>query len=307
MKKFLAGLLLSAFILPSAVAKETITILSFTGASGTLMPYLYDIVAKANYIQDKYTFVAVPKPGASGLIAVQTMDQSPSNTLVLAGTGFTEYVNSGQLNNNRYQPLSAMGNTCWLLISNRGDEKIGVSSLRGEKSLTVGSVGYGSAAHLTALMAGQKFGIDIRNITFKSTVEAGALMVGDESINLIVDSPQSYKNYKVMNPKVQALGVTCLSENPNFPGIQTLKSQGLDVPHIWSTITASKAMPEEKRRELAKILDNSLRAIGQKEIFEKYSYSVPVLNNELVENDFKKNQDKLIATRKKFSDKIVNQ
>jgi tripartite-type tricarboxylate transporter receptor subunit TctC len=307
MKQILVGFLLVVCLLPVTFAKETITVLSYTNASGTLMPYLHEIIAKANYIQDTYTFIAVPKPGANGLIAIQTMDQSPANTLALAGTGFTEYEYLGKIKGNNYQPLSALGSPCWVLLSNRGDQKLGISSLQGEKYLTLGSLGNGSVAHLIALMVGQKFGIDIENITFKSSPESGALMAGDGSINMIIDSPAQYKNYKSMNPKIQALGITCSATNPDLPGVKTLASQGVDSPNLWITITANKSMPEDKRKEMAKILNASIQAIGQKEIFEKYTYIVPVFSGISAEDDFKKNQTRMLNTRKKFSDKIVNQ
>ena len=266
------------------------------------MPYLFEIVGKANYLQDKYNFVAVPKPGGNNLVSVQTMDQSPQNSLVLAGTGFVTGVYEGKLNQANYYPLTGMGTACWMLISNRGDQKTGVASLRGEKKLAMGIPG--PWAHMMGLELTEKVNKDILIVPFKSNGEIMTLILGDGSINLIMDNPKLFKNYKQKDSRLQGLGLQCLRTLPDFPDIKTLAEQGINAPNLWFTITASTLMPEIKRKEIQRILDLSLIAMGQQEIFEKYSMIPPTLVGKSTQQDFQENQTKFTQALKKFDKQL---
>jgi len=268
------------------------------------MPFLFEIVGHANSIQTKYQFVAVPKPGANGLLSIQAMDQSPQNSLVVSASTIVELISNGQINRDTYHPVSALGNNCWLLISNRGDEKIGVASLAKEKRLVMGSIGNGSISHLTGLMLQKKYNFEFENIPFRSTGEATILLVGENGINLAVDTPQNYKNFKIKNPKVQALGNFCPVPDPHLPNIKPLIAQGINAPLIFNTFLANGAMPEERRRELGKILDDSLKSIGSKEIAEKCSYMVPALQGLNINDWYWENYNKYLITRNRFAKQL---
>lgn len=304
MKKLISGLLMALTMTSGAFAKESITVVSYSGPGGSLMPFLRAIVEKANSMQDKYSFEVVNKPGAGGLLALQAADQSPQNTLALVSAGFADHVAKGKIDAKNYVPVSSMGDTCWILLSNRGDAKVGATSLKGEKRLTVGSVAHGSSVHLSALVLGDKLGFEVQNVVFKSHLDGLVVMAGDGSINLMIDTPQNYETFRTKNPAIKPLGTNCDQVNPRVPGAKPLSAQGFKVPGIWTVITAHRDMPAAKQASVQKALDDAIRAIGQKEIFEKYNYSVPVLNGQTAAANFEKNLQIVNETRSKFADVI---
>lgn len=303
MKKLLLSFITAIFMVSTAQSKEIITISSYTGAAASVMAHLRNIVAEANSLQDQYEFVLVPKPGAQGLIALQQVDQSPENNLALISAGFVDLYSSGQIKQNDYIPVSSQGNTCWVLISNVGDTAKGVSSLRGQKRLTLGTIAIGSSAHFTGLVIGDRLGFEVEPIAFKTTIEALVLMAADGSINLAIDTPQNYLNFKEKNPNIQALGVNCSIRNPKLPHVKTLKEQGYDVPGIWTITVAHQKMSEDKRVRLGKILDQALTRIGKDQLAQN-DYNVPLFQGVTAEQHYKQSISQIESVRQKFGKEI---
>lgn len=301
MKKILTAVVMCFAFLTTANAKENITVVSYTGPAGSLMPYVRAVLEKANSIQTKYNFSVINKPGAGGLIALQNTDRSPEDSLALVSAGFQDLSRRGKIKTSNYQPISALGNTCWVMVTNVGDEKIGASSLKGTNKLVVGSVANGSSVHLSGLVIGKKLGIDVQNVVFKTNVAALTMMATDGSINMTIDTPQNVATFKSKNPNLRSLGLNCKTANPLVPTVKPLSAQGFNVPGIWSVVVANKEMPLSKRKEMIKILDGALKAMGQKHIFEKYNYSVPILNGQSTEASFKENLAIIRDVRAEFA------
>ena len=285
-------------------AKEIITVSTYNGSSGSLVPFYMRILDEANLLQDQYKFMLLPKPGAQGLIALQYMNESPEDRLSVISPSIIDLIGSNQINQKDYVPISSQGDACWVLISNFGDSAIGVNSLRGKKELVLGTISRGSSTHLTTLEIGNQLGFSVIPVIFRSNFDALTLMAGDESVNLVIETPQHYLNFKEKNPHLQALGITCGTRNPKLPNIKTLKEQGYLTPPIWDDIVANAKMPIEKQKELGKILDQAMLNIGQQQIFDMIDFSVPVFQKISAADHYKVSLQRNNYFKQKFLNKL---
>lgn len=294
-----------SFLMGSLVqARETITLVSYLGPGSTISVFYRNVVDRANQIQDRYTFVMDFKPGAQGLLALRDVDQSPKNKLALISAGYVDLIDKKQIDRDDYIPINSGGNTCWVIMSVRGDINKGLVSLRGERELTLSTVGLGTSTHLTSLMLGERLGFKVRPVLFKTGIDGVILMAADESIHLAVDSPTNYLNFRAKNANIKALGTNCAVRNPKVPDVRTFREQGFEGISVWSFAVAGKGMSPERRKDLGKILDNAMISIGQKEIFEKFDLLIPVLNGLTTEEHFRRSMEIIEHNRKKFAEHI---
>lgn len=237
------------------------------------------IIQEANTAQNDFSFVLDFKPGGNQIIAVKHMDASPTNRLAIIAPAYVENTTTGKLNQADYVPVHALGDACWAVISNKGTEAGGIASLKGEKELLVGGVGFGNATHLTSLLAGEKYGFRVKYIVFKSNNEALINMVGGHGINLVIDRIESYESFKEKNPGLQVLAASCPKRLAKAPQVKTLKEQGIDAPYIFNITVANRAMPVATRERIAKILDDATKKVGANEITQLSGMNPPLFDN----------------------------
>lgn len=274
MKKILTMLMLLA---SNAFAVETIKIYSpySPGHSGT--PALLKIVDRANADQKIYKFVVEFKPGGNQIIAVKSIDDSG---LAIIAPAFIENVESGKLNEKDYAPVYAFGDACWAVITNK--------PLEGAKEFVVGGVGYGNAAHLTALALGEKHKFNIRYVVFRSNNDALVNMAGDNGVEFVIDKYEGYEALKTKNPKMRIVAASCPARLPQEPKIKTLKEQGVDAPYIFNIVIASKEMSEGRRKAIGLILDKATQEIGKEEIFKLSAQRPPLFDGVSTEQFYEK-------------------
>ena len=304
MKKLL--LALSLFGTVSAFAAETISVQNPYGPSHSATPAQLRIFKEANAMQSDFEFVLEYKPGGQQVIAVKAMDASPENRLAIIAPAYAENTAAGKLNRADYVPVHALGDACWAVISNKGDEKAGVASLKGESNIIVGGVGIGNAAHLTSLMIGEKHGFKVKYVVFKSNNEAVVNMTGNNGINFAIDAIESYESFKTQNPNLQLLGASCPKRLSGAPNIKTLKEQGIDAPFIFNITVANKAMPEAKRKQIAAILTEATKRVGQEEILKISGMSPPQFRGITTEQFYTSSITSLDNLLAKFKDTIEN-
>jgi len=276
MKYILSLLLLISSV---AFAGETVTIASPYSPSHSGTTALRLVVDEANKQQDKYNFIIEFKPGGQQILSVQFMDQDPQNRLSIIAPAFVENTQAGKLNADNYVPVYSLGDACWAVITN--------TDLKNTKDLTVGGVGVGNATHLTALELSEKYKFSVTYVVFKSNFDALLLMAGDNSINLVIDRPSSYEQFKLKNPKMKIHGLSCPTRHPAYPDIKTLKEQGVNSPYIWNIVIANKEMPANKQAELGKILNAATISIGYNKIQKASDMSPPVFNKVSAEAHYK--------------------
>jgi len=260
-KKFVAVLMMFC---TSAFASETIKILSPYSPTHSGTPAMYKIIDEANKSQKIYTFVLEFRPGGNQMIALKAMD---SNSLGIIAPAFVENVASGKLIESDYIPIHALGDACWAVITN--------GPINANKELTVGGVGFGNAAHLTALALGEKYKINVKYIVFKSNNDALVNMAGNNGIFMVIDRYESYEAMKTKNPNLQAFAASCPTRLPMAPKVKTLKEIGINAPYVFNITVAPKSMDETRRKAIAIILNDAQAKVGADEIFKVSGMKVP--------------------------------
>ncbi len=275
-KKIIAVALMSLSV--SVFAKtETIKIYSpySPGHSGT--PALLKIVEQANADQNIYKFLVEFKPGGNQMIAVRSIDE---NSLAIIAPAFVENVESGKLNEKDYVPVYAFGDACWAVVTNK--------PLTGQREFVVGGVGFGNAAHLTALALGEKFKFGVRYIVFRSNNDALVNMAGDNGVEFVIDKYEGYEALKTKNPKMRMIAASCPARLPQEPKIKTLKEQGIDAPYIFNIVVAGKEMSEGRRKAIGMILDRATLTVGKDEIFKLSAQRPPIFDGVSTEQFYEK-------------------
>lgn len=274
-KKFLFFALLVSNL---AVAREQITVeFSANASQPNSTPYI-KMLDVANKLQSKYEFILEFKPGANGVIALRTMDASPQNRLATVAPAFVENARTGQINENDYVPVATQGDACWAVITNVGDTRQGIASLQGQREITVGGTGYGNAAHLTALIIGEKYGFRVRYVVYKANYDALVNMASGEPINFVIERVSNYQTFKEKNSKLQILGINCPTRNALMPEVKTLREQGFNTPTIFMSTVANVRMPAEKRQEIGRILEQAQGQLGAKYISDTSDMNPPQFN-----------------------------
>lgn len=278
MKKLLTALSFIASLSSWANARETITVITPAAASQSSTPLSLKMIDRANEMQSKYNFVADFKPGGNGVLALKHMDASPQNRVSIIAPAFIENAKSGAIDEDDYVPISAGGDVCWAVIANVGDSRRGIDSLADFKGreITVGGTGFGNAAHITSLMLAEKYGFRVKYVVFKANFDAVVNMVGNNGVNMALESINTYNQFKEKQPKLQMLGFNCTVRSSQAPELKTLREQGINAPMVFNITLANRAMPEEKRREVGQILTRSIEVIGAKEFADIAGLYPPV-------------------------------
>jgi hypothetical protein len=286
-KNFVAILMLMC---SSAFASETIKILSPYSPTHSGTPAMYKIIDEANKAQKIYTFLLEFRPGGNQMIALKSMD---SNSLGIIAPAFVENVASGKLIEADYIPIHALGDACWAVITN--------GPISANKELTVGGVGFGNAAHLTALALGEKYKFGVRYIVFKSNNDALVNMAGNNGIFMVIDRYESYEAMKTKNPNLQAFAASCPTRLPNAPKVKTLAEIGIDAPYVFNITVAPKSMDETRRKAIAIILNDAQARVGADEIFKASGMKVP---NESADQFYTKSVATVRKLQAKYRDEI---
>jgi tripartite-type tricarboxylate transporter receptor subunit TctC len=288
------------------MAAETITIMSPYSASHSGTSSMFRIINEANSQQKDYNFILEFRPGGEQIIAINALKEQPATRLAIVAPKFVEHVQSGRLNRADYVPIHALGDACWAVITNVGNSRQGIASLRGIPELTVGGVGVGNAAHITALELGERFNFRIRYIPFKSNFDALVLMVSDQSINLVLERVASFLQYREKNPRVTVLGMSCPRRHPDLPDVSTLAEQKINTPYVFNITMSHQNMPDPKRIEISGILNEATRVVGAKEIFRLSDMTPPILNDQLLSDYYKQRFNFMVELLKKYENKIQN-
>ena len=290
-------------LINSAVA-ETIRIQTPYTASHSGTPAMYRIIETANKIQKNYTFVLEFKPGGNQVIAVKQMDQDPQSNLAIIAASLVENAEIGQLKLEDYAPVWSLGDACWIVLSTQSKTS-SVAGLKNSKEITVGTVGFGNASHLTALQIGRTYNLAVRMIPFKSNYDAVVNMAGNNGITFALDTPATFENFQGKNPQLRMLAVSCSKRLPEYPEIKTLKEQGIQAPPIINIVVANVAMPAEKRRQLAQILERAADQVGETEIRKLSGFSPPQFNRTTAQEHFNASTELISRLRNQFKREIT--
>jgi tripartite-type tricarboxylate transporter receptor subunit TctC len=298
-------LFLFLLLINSAVAStETIKIQTPYTASHSGTPAMFRIIETANKIQKNYTFVLEFKPGGNQVIAVKQQDQDPSRSLAIIAASFVENVELGQLKSDDYVPVWSLGDACWTVLSTTSQTS-SVNGLKNAKEITVGTVGFGNASHLTALQIGKKYNIPVRMVPFKSNYDAVINMAGNNGVTFAIDTPATFENFQSRNSQLRIVAVSCPKRLPEYPTVKTLREQGIVAPSIINIVIANVAMPVDRRQQLAQILEQAANQIGEDEIRKLSGFSPPQFDRISAQEHFTKSIELISRLRNQFKREIT--
>ncbi len=297
MKGYRMKYIVSLFLLFASTvwAKETIKIYSPYSPGHSATPALMRVVDLANESQQIYKFVVEFKPGGNQIIAVKSLDDS---SLAIIAPAYVENVESGKLREEDYVPLHSFGDACWAVVTNK--------PLNGAKEFTVGGVGFGNAAHLTALALGEKFGFKIRYIVFRSNNDALVNMAGDNGVEFVIDKYEGYQSLKTKNDKLNMVAASCPRRLPQEPSIKTLKEIGIDAPSIFNITVAHRTMPKGRQIAISSILNQATLKVGREEFFKLSAMSPPIFDGVTDKEFYDKSVFLVKKLQKKYKEQIDN-
>lgn len=299
MKKLLLSLLFCA----SAFAQETITVYTPYSASHGGNAAFQRVLDRANEIQKDYRFQFELKPGAQGLIALRTASEQGEHRLAIINAAYVELMENNLVQESDWRPVHAIGEACWAVLTLGGNESQGVASLKGMQELTVGTVGVGNVTHLTALAIGEKAGLPVRLVLFKSNYDALVNLVGNHGVNFAIERYSIVDQFREKNPNIRVVGMSCPARYNNM-NIATLKEQGLDLPGVINIVMANQAMPVDRQVAIGRILDQATKDVGLKEIQHLSDMRSPIFDGVSAQKFYQSRIDALKMLRKRYSKQI---
>ena len=291
-KKFTTTIFFFAISIAQAV--ELVKIQTPYNAAHSGTPAMLRIIEQANTNQNIYRFVLEFKPGGNQTIALRTLDTE--NDLAIIAPAFVENADSGQINEQDYVALYALGDACWAVITNK--------AVKGQREFVVGGVGFGNAAHLTALALGERYKFNVRYVVFKSNGDAMVNMAGNNGVEFTIDKYEVYESLKTKNSNLRMVAASCPLRLPQEPKIPTLREQGITAPYIFNIIVAHRNMPVARQHAIATILKQATQDVGEKEIFRISAMRPPQFDNRNVEEFYRGSVDLIRTLQKKYKTQI---
>lgn len=289
--KFILCIFLSAFC--HSVSAESIKVYSPYSPGHSATPALLKILDTANSSQKIYRLILEFRPGGNQVIAVKSLDE---NSLAIIAPAYVENIEAGKLKETDYIPIHAFGDACWAVVVNK--------PLKNQKEFVVGGVGFGNAAHLTALALGEKHKFDIRYVVFRSNNDALVNMTGDNGVEFVIDKYENYLGLKTKNNKMNAIAASCPKRLPQQPNMPTLKELGIDAPFIFNIAMAHKDMPSARRQSLGAILDQATLSVGAEEIFKLSAMRPPIFDGQSTEEFYRNSVGLVKRLQSKYKEKI---
>jgi tripartite-type tricarboxylate transporter receptor subunit TctC len=285
-------------------AQEIIRIQTPYTASHSGTPAMLRIIETANNMQKDYTFVLEFRPGGNQVIAVKQMDQDPQRNLAIIAASFVENTEQKILSAADYVPVWSLGDACWMVMSTVARSS-SIFGLRDSKELTVGTVGFGNATHLTALQIGKKYNLKVRLVPFKSNYDAVVNMIGDNGVTFGIDTPASFENLRSRNPRLKNLAVSCPKRLLDYPDVPTLREQGIVAPSVINIVVANQIMSADRRQQLGKILEQATNMIGEPEIVKSSGFVPPQFDQITAQQHFTKSMELISKLRRQFEKEIM--
>jgi len=130
-----------------------------------------------------------------------------------------------------------------------------------------GSVGPGTATHLSGEIAALRAGIKLMHVPYKGSAESLTDLVAGR-IDLIFD-PVALQQVKAGN--VKALAATSSVRHPELPNVPTLKEQGIEMPDgSWFGLFTPRGSPADGIARMAAELERALASPGARETLLKF-------------------------------------
>jgi tripartite-type tricarboxylate transporter receptor subunit TctC len=124
-----------------------------------------------------------------------------------------------------------------------------------------GTPGAGSLPHFFGGILAQKLGVDLTHVPFQGGAPLLVNLIGQQ-IGIGIDTPAEFaENHRA--GKVRVIATTATTRSAQFPEVQTLREQGLDIDaSAWFGVFAPAGMRPELAAKLSAALGQALRNPG---------------------------------------------
>lgn len=197
------------------------------------------------------TVIVENKGGASGSIGAAFVAQSPADGYTFAVVFDSHAVNPALIPGLSYDTkkdlaaISLIGTAAMTLATPAGSEYKAfgdvVTALKANKSVSYGTIGNGSLAHLAMTLLGKSNGLDWQHVPYKG----GGPMMQDAvggHVPLVIGSVFVVKPH-IDSGRVRPLAVTTAKRSPDLPNVPTLAELGygqFEAPAWWAVLAPAK-------------------------------------------------------------------
>jgi tripartite-type tricarboxylate transporter receptor subunit TctC len=213
------------------------------------------ILSQPLQAQLNQTVIVENKGGASGSIGAAFVAQSPSDGYTFAVVFDSHAVNPALIPGLPYDvkkdlaAISLIGTAAMTIATPATSEykSFGdvVTALKANKSVSYGSIGNGSLAHLAMTLLGKSNNLAWQHVPYKG----GGPMMQDAiggHVPMVVGSVFVVKPH-IDSGRVRALAVTTAKRSPELPNVPTLAELGygqFEAPAWWAVLAPAKTPPD---------------------------------------------------------------
>ncbi|HPG63459.1 MAG TPA: tripartite tricarboxylate transporter substrate binding protein [Casimicrobium sp.] len=213
------------------------------------------ILSQPLQAQLNQTVIVENKGGASGSIGAGFVAQSPADGYTFAVVFDSHAVNPALIPGLPYDvkkdlaAISLIGTAAMTIATPATSEykSFGdvVTALKANKSVSYGSIGNGSLAHLAMTLLGKSNNLAWQHVPYKG----GGPMMQDAiggHVPMVVGSVFVVKPH-IDSGRVRALAVTTAKRSPELPNVPTLAELGygqFEAPAWWAVLAPAKTPPE---------------------------------------------------------------
>lgn len=276
--RLLATLMALSAVLCSAQAwpgKQPIKLVAVFPPGGSV-DQVARILAQPLQAQLGQTVIVENKGGASGSIGAAFVAQAPADGYTFAVVFDSHAVNPALIPSLPFDtkkdlaPITLIGTAAMVIATPAGSEykTFGdvVTALKANKSVSYGSIGNGSLAHLAMTLLGKSNNLNWQHVPYRG----GGPMMQDAiggHVPLVTGSVFVVKPH-IDSGRVRPLAVTTAKRTPELPNVPTLAELGygqFDAPAWWAVLAPAKTPPEIIARMNAEVN----KAIQSPEIAKK--------------------------------------
>ncbi len=213
------------------------------------------ILSQPLQAQLNQTVIVENKGGASGSIGAAFVAQAPADGYIFAVVFDSHAVNPALIPGLPYDvkkdlaAISLIGTAAMTIATPATSEykSFGdvVTALKANKSVSYGSIGNGSLAHLAMTLLGKSNNLAWQHVPYKG----GGPMMQDAiggHVPMVVGSVFVVKPH-IDSGRVRALAVTTAKRSPELPNVPTLAELGygqFEAPAWWAVLAPAKTPPE---------------------------------------------------------------
>jgi len=260
----LAGLAASSAFPEAAYPSRTIKMIVPYSAGGTI-DLLGRLVADQLRSGLNATVVVENKPGAATVLGAEQVARSEADGYtLLTATSTTLAINKALYRKLAYDPVrdftpvAPVARVPFALIVNPSLPATlpeFIAYAKSNPGLAYGSAGNGSPHHLGAEMLRAALGINVRHVSYRSSVPALLDVIAGRIAFMVVDLQPALP--QIREGKVRVIGVTTRQRVTAAPDIPTLAEAGLDGFELvaWVGVVAPSGVPRGIVEQLAAQID----------------------------------------------------